>query len=124
MSGPKPIWECKVGMLGDAIMPDGCDFPMREAVRSAYARIVGAEPQFCFSGWSASLTEGELAVIEDRLPDPTKISARVRIVAELDKQIAVYRTTLRHQELTPEARTRYIAALAALEGIREFAESV
>lgn len=123
MSGPKPIWECKVGMLGNAIMPDGCDFPMREAVRSAYARIVGAEPQFCFSGWSASLTEGELAVVEDRLPDPTRISARVRIVVELDERISMLRF-IKRQELTPEARTRYIGALAALEGIREFAESV
>ena len=41
---------------------------MREAVQSEFLQIVGKDSTFCFSGWSAELTEPELAVIENRLP--------------------------------------------------------
>lgn len=42
---------------------------MREAVARAYREITGRDPDFIFSGWGAELTEGECAVVENRLPN-------------------------------------------------------
>lgn len=73
-SDRKPVWRCKIGISGGPIpMPDGCDGPMRAAVREAYIRITGREPEFIFSGWNSDLTEIERAVVEDRAPDPEKV---------------------------------------------------
>lgn len=60
------IWYCKIGE--SASVPDGADFPMREAIERAYKEVTGEEAVFCFSGWGAELTEPERAVVEDRLP--------------------------------------------------------
>ena len=65
---PKPIWFCKIGVLGEAIVPHGADMPMREIVQSEFLQITGVDADFCFSGWSAELTESELAVVKNRLP--------------------------------------------------------
>lgn len=62
------IWLCKIGEV--ASTPQGADYPMREAVARAFREVTGEEPTFIFSGWGAELTEGERAVVEDRLPDP------------------------------------------------------
>lgn len=53
-----PTWECKIGLRDDksAVLPGGCDLPMREAVEAAFQKIVGQEPDFVFSGWGAELT--------------------------------------------------------------------
>jgi len=59
---PKGIWTCKIGETGR--VPDGSDFPMREAVARAYREITGKDPDFIFSGWSAELTETERQVLE------------------------------------------------------------
>jgi len=60
------IWECKIGTREDIELPRGSDWPMRRAVEQSFKDLTGLEAEFCFSGWGASLTEGELAVVEDR----------------------------------------------------------
>lgn len=60
------IWGCKIGEV--ASVPPGADAPMREAVERAYKELTGEEAVFNFSGWGEELTEGERAVVEDRLP--------------------------------------------------------
>jgi hypothetical protein len=62
------IWECKIGEVNSVAR--GADYPMRQAVADAYKAITGVEPVFIFSGWGASLTEAERAVVENRLPAP------------------------------------------------------
>lgn len=62
------IWKCKIGgKVGD--MPDGADWPMRRAVQTAFETLTGVEASFTFSGWGATLTEGERAVHENREPN-------------------------------------------------------
>ena len=61
------IWTCKIGGPVPAL-PDGADYPMREAIELAYLKLTGREAQFNFSGWGGELTEPERAVVEDRLP--------------------------------------------------------
>ena len=61
-------WECKIGSTNGVHIPFGADFPMRQAVREAYTRITGEQPEAVFSGWGAKFSESERAVIENRLP--------------------------------------------------------
>ena len=58
------IWECKIGEVGDALLPDGADLPLRQAVEEAYRKLTGQESTFCFSGWGGELTESERAALE------------------------------------------------------------
>lgn len=60
------VWECKIGMIGNDDIPRGADAPFRAAVERAFKEMFGRESDFCFSGWGAELTDGELRVI---LPD-------------------------------------------------------
>lgn len=71
------IWSCKIGEALGANVPDGGDAPMRDAVARAFSRVTGEEPEFIFSGWSAKLTEGERACVEDRGPDWSKMTREV-----------------------------------------------
>ena len=71
------IWECKIGgVVGD--IPQGSDHPMRKAVEAAFMKLTGVHPQFIFSGWGSSLTEGERAVIEERVPIYEKTETGIR----------------------------------------------
>lgn len=58
------IWSCKIGQTPE--FPFGADGPMREAVREAYLKLIGKEPDFIFSGWGDSLDKDEQEVV-DRL---------------------------------------------------------
>lgn len=79
---PGPIWDCKIGTREAVSLPPGCDAPMRQAVQQAFWNITGVNAEFNFSGWSAKLTEDELAVVENRLPSPEHYAAeRVRDAA-------------------------------------------
>lgn len=79
---PGPIWSCKIGVMGSADIPVGGDSPMRRAVDEAFQRLTGKPSDFIFSGWSAELTEPELAVVEGRWPSQEHIaSERVRDAA-------------------------------------------
>lgn len=77
---PRPtntVWQCKVGCIGPLEVPQGGDAPMRDAVERAFRRTIGVDPEFTFSGWAAELTEGELAVVEDRPPERSKVTREV-----------------------------------------------
>ena len=63
-----PIWSCKIGTRSEAILPPAADVPMRAAVQDAFIAVCGRHAEFTFSGWSATLDEKELAVVENRLP--------------------------------------------------------
>lgn len=69
MKNTKQIWECKIGEVDGGDVPRGGDAPMRNAVAAAYKSVTGVAPTFIFSGWGASLTEVQRAVVENRLPD-------------------------------------------------------
>lgn len=68
------IWRCKIGGRCDDF-PVGADAPMRDAIADAFKEVTGREPEFIFSGWAATLTEGERAVVENRMPDYDKVMA-------------------------------------------------
>lgn len=58
------IWSCKIGECEESdLLRDGeyygADGPMRQAIREAYLKVTGKEPDFIFSGWVAELTEAE-----------------------------------------------------------------
>ena len=67
------IWYCKIGTLGDHELPPGADSPMRQAAQGAYTQVTGQDPDFCFSGWGADLTEGEGAVVKRKVVINTRI---------------------------------------------------
>lgn len=60
------IWECKIGEVDAGLVPNGADLPMRMAVREAYRKITGREPDFLFSGWGAELTGDEREAVNRR----------------------------------------------------------
>ena len=73
------IWSCKIGEVNESLLPSGADGPMRDAVAKAYREITGCDPEFIFSGWGAELTEGERAVVENRMPkEPETNESMVR----------------------------------------------
>lgn len=76
------VWYCKVGFASN--LPPAADSPMRNAVGQAFCDMLGEWPEFTFSGWGQELTEAELAVVENRLPDPAKSNELVPR-AELDE---------------------------------------
>lgn len=60
-----PIWQCTIGITGGPIdLPDGCDLPMRMAVREAFERITGRPAEFVFSGWDKQLDETTSAAVQ------------------------------------------------------------
>jgi hypothetical protein len=69
------IWYCKIGEAEPT--QEGADLPMRAAVSKAFLEITGKESSFIFSGWGASLTESERAVVEDREPVLDHVSPRL-----------------------------------------------
>lgn len=73
------IWRCKIGVQGPLLLPAGADYPMRRAVEAEFRRLTGVDPEFTFSGWSAQLTEGELAVVEDRMPEHDKLPVTITV---------------------------------------------
>ena len=75
-------WSCKIGEVDPSGVPNGGDGPMRKAVAAAYRELTGVEPEFIFSGWGAQLTEGERAVVENRLPDRDKEIAEAQALLD------------------------------------------
>lgn len=67
------IWTCKIGGSINTLAP-GSDLPMRKAVELAFIEATGFESEFIFSGWAGALTEPERAVVENRLPAPSRES--------------------------------------------------
>ncbi len=58
-AGEMRIWNCKIGEVDMKYLPDGADFPMRQAIKAAYREITGQDPQFLFSGWAGQLDDSE-----------------------------------------------------------------
>jgi len=50
-------------MSDDAELPDGADFPMRQAVRAACEEMTGQLPTDIFSGWGGSLDKIESELV-------------------------------------------------------------
>lgn len=69
------IWDCKIGECEESALRSGDDSAMRVALTDAYRKITGQEPKFLFAGWTGELTEGERAVVEERLPSPEAINS-------------------------------------------------
>lgn len=57
------VWTCKIGEVGIEL-PEGADLPMREAVKAAYQKLVGRDPDFIFSGWGGELDHIERAIVQ------------------------------------------------------------
>ena len=57
------VWECKIVVSADAILPDGFDAPPRSAAIDA---VLAADIPViaCLSGWGGKLTSGEKSVVE------------------------------------------------------------
>ena len=62
------MWDCQIGEVAPALVPDGADKPMRDAVRVAYKALTGEDDIFIFSGWGGQLTEIRRAAHENREP--------------------------------------------------------
>lgn len=60
------IWTCKIGEVDKNLVPDGGDYPMREAVRIAYVKLTGKEPDFNFTGWGGELDKIEREVVNSQ----------------------------------------------------------
>lgn len=56
------VWTCKIGWASD--LPNGADLPMRYAIREAYHKLTGTNPDFMFTGWGGKLDEGEEKVVD------------------------------------------------------------
>jgi len=76
----KDTWTCKIGRSGN--VPQGGDYPMRQAIARAYKELTGEEPDFIFSGWGGSLNVSEQAAVDDRLPDVKAIVAEQRAIID------------------------------------------
>ena len=63
--GNHQVWECKIGITNHVVLPNGADWPMREAVIRAFREIAGIEAEFCFSGWGGSLTDSEAGIVAE-----------------------------------------------------------
>lgn len=85
----KKIWGCKIGLVNESVdehlLPWGSDNIMRRAVERTFLDLTKIYNDFCFSGWGESLTEQELAVIENRSPRLDKT------LEDLLTELTVYR---------------------------------
>lgn len=77
------VWSCKIGDYLDDDLPEGADWPMRQAVQRAFRELTGKDTGNCFSGWGASFTEPEMAVIENREPRSTSATPEERVAEAL-----------------------------------------
>ena len=59
------VWDCKIVVSEDEVMPDGFDFPPRraaiDAVEDAGIRVIS-----CFSGWGGKLTKVRRDIVDER----------------------------------------------------------
>ena len=86
----KTSWSCKIGEMGPSKVPAG-DLPMRMAVQRAYEQLTGEAPAFCFSGWGAQLTDGERAVVEDRLQTQPVCQQHAETIRSLKAEVAEWK---------------------------------
>lgn len=106
------VWFCKIGFADEADVPQGGDGPMRDAVERAFRRTVGEDAQFTFSGWGAELTEGELACVENRLPDRSKVTREIPYDVTLEMVEAGWLASTSETVMRDEVGAILAAALA------------
>lgn len=63
------VWQCRIGPAPCAV-PCGGDGLMRTAVDNAFREMFGMWATANFSGWGNLFREAEVAVIENRRPNP------------------------------------------------------
>jgi hypothetical protein len=63
MRKQKQIWECQIGEVDVAKLPQASDAPMRAAVREAYFQLTGEYPEFIFSRWNAELDDVRRSIV-------------------------------------------------------------
>ena len=56
-------WMCVIGPVKRSELPQGSDFPLRQAVMEAFARLTGKNAEGCSSGWGLS-EEGRKKVLK------------------------------------------------------------
>lgn len=66
----RSAWACKIGIPEGVSVPMGGDSPMREAVAKAFKLLTGEDATAIFSGWGASFTREEMAVIRNEEFEP------------------------------------------------------
>lgn len=122
------IWSCKIGEVDVGLLPTGADHPMRRAVEEAYQRLTGQESQFIFSGWGAELTEGERAVVENRMPQERESKLR-RCSPEIERELHDKEARIRDLEAglrdcrERNAKLRQIAGLDPVDAAPPHSES-
>jgi hypothetical protein len=47
-------FTCTIGPIYRNLVPDGGDFPMRQAVKKAYLDLIGENASMCSSGWGTT----------------------------------------------------------------------
>lgn len=94
-------WTCRIGTFAPGSLPIGADLPMRQAVQKAFHDLLGIHPAATFSGWGDKFDEHEMAVIEDRLPEPepdtiTALQAEVARLREENEALREALVVLHH----------------------------
>lgn len=73
--GVRPaFWTCEIGPADREALPEGCDLPMRQAVRAAFRELTGDDPERLSSGWGRNVSVvafdlDRLAVAIDNVTD-------------------------------------------------------
>lgn len=50
----KEYWFCLIGPVERKDLPNGADYPLRQAVRTKFLDLVGYDDDVCSSGWGLS----------------------------------------------------------------------
>lgn len=58
------VWYCKIGGFVKEL-PEGADWPLRQAVQDAFARATGQHAEYAFTGWGGELTPVERAIVNN-----------------------------------------------------------
>lgn len=109
---PERIWWCKIGTLDGRIEPDGADLPMRNAVRGRFYDLMGAYPDFIFSGWGGHLSATQRTIANEAISGPiheahaigpeTLLFARTPVARQREE---VERLNARAHEMTARIET-------------------
>lgn len=73
----KRFWTCIIGSYPDDLLPDGCDAPMRSAVKKAYIDITGHWDEDCWSGWGTNERKKEVILAVSVLGEDTTLFHKI-----------------------------------------------
>lgn len=60
MNNELVYFTCTIGPICRSLVPDGGDFPMRQAVKEAYLDLIGENAAMCSSGWGRTTEVSKL----------------------------------------------------------------